>query len=123
MSDSGKETPASASGVDVLDGLKENSEKAPGVNLLAGVGTIWENDEVIRGQLLQTGSLLKWPNEKMIGVISFTTAAHNARVLWHVLETWCQQVAEPKTVKIEDVRREAGQIINSSLSNNNARRI
>ena len=103
-----------ASSVDALNGLQEKATSS-NYNLLEGLGAIWENDEVIRGHLLLTGSLLKWPNEKLMGVISFATAAHNARVLWHVLDKWCPQIKEPKTVKIDDVRKEAGQVTNVFL--------
>lgn len=74
---------------------------------LAGLAKAWNDDEVIRKQLLGEKTLLSWPDPKMTGVINFATIAHNGRVLAHVLEKWCPQVDAPKTVNIDHVRAEA----------------
>lgn len=73
---------------------------------LVGLGITWEKDEVIRGCVLKNHSLLQWPKPSMVGVISFTTIALNARVLDCVLRNWCPKSSIGKTLNIDDVRAE-----------------
>ena len=82
-------------------------EPIPGTSL-EGLFDVWENDEVIRGKALKNGALLEWPNEKSVGVITFMTMDPNARVLHHLLELWCPQVSEAKTVHIDQLREQDG---------------
>lgn len=79
----------------------------PGTSLV-GLGAMWEEDELLRGRALREtgGSLLSWPQQKLVGVITFQTLSHNAKCMAHVLEKWCPQVSEPKTVNIDQVRAE-----------------
>ena len=76
---------------------------------LDGLNECWEADPIIRGHALRNeGTLLCWPSKELTGVVSFQTIACNARVLWQLLETWCPQVPEPKTVSMAQVRQQAG---------------
>jgi hypothetical protein len=75
-------------------------------NPLQGLAKAWDKDDVIRHLALKNGQLLKWPNKKQIGVISFETIAFNARVLDHLLRFHCPSVKTPKTVNIDLLREE-----------------
>ena len=86
----------------------ENEEPVPGTSL-EGLGHAWEADELVRGHALQNGgALLSWPSPKHVGVINFSTAACNAKVLSILLEIWCPQVPHVKTVNIDQLRGEVG---------------
>ncbi len=75
---------------------------------LEGLANMWQDVEAIRDRVLKEKSLLVWPNPKMTGVINFNTLAMNARVLEVLLQLWCPQLSEPKTVIIDQVRDEVG---------------
>ena len=94
----------------------DDAGPAEGVSL-AGLMEKWNDCDVIRSQVLQKQSLLQWPSLKHVGVINFSTLAHNARVMAKVLEVWCPQLETPKTVWIDHVRDEAGAPKNLSNSN------
>ena len=93
----------------------EADDLIPGTTL-AGLFDRWENDEVIRGQALKCGGLLQWPDQKSTGVITFSTMSINARVLRHLLELWCPQVSEAKTVNIDQLREQDGWHKKSSVT-------
>lgn len=71
------------------------------------LATLWEDDPVIRQNVLQNKALLVWPSKKKTGVITFETMALNCKVLEKVLDVWCPRVPTAKTVAIEPVRDEA----------------
>lgn len=76
------------------------------VKLLQILCRDWLRHGTIRHLALKNGQLLKWPNKKQIGVISFETIAFNARVLDHLLRFHCPSVKTPKTVNIDLLREE-----------------
>lgn len=73
---------------------------------LVGLAKAWEKDDVIRQSALKNGQLLKWPDKKRVGVISFETIAFNARVLDLLLRFHCPSLKTPKTVNIDLLRDE-----------------
>ena len=75
---------------------------------LEGLANNWQEVESIRDRVLKEKSLLAWPNPKMTGVINFNTLSMNAKVIEVLLQLWCPQLAEPKTVLIDQVRNEVG---------------
>lgn len=85
--------------------LAERELPEPGKSL-DGLAKLWEDDEVIRRRVLEHDTLLQFPSKKQIGVITFETMSGNARVLAHVLTTWCPQHAAAKMVNIDQVRAE-----------------
>ena len=82
----------------------DGGEAAP--NPLQGLAKAWENDEVIRHSALKNWQLLKWPTQKLVGVISFETIAYNARVVDYVLRFHCPSTKTPRTVNTELLREE-----------------
>ena len=74
---------------------------------LAGLAEVWEKDSSLRGHLLAKGTLLAWPSDSQVGVISFKTMSLNAPLLEHLLRLWCPQLPTGKTVVIDHVREQA----------------
>ena len=73
-----------------------------------GLWKLWANDEIVRGQILQKGTLFSWPDPKCTGVINFDTMEHNTRVLEFLVDIWCPKTSMPKTIYIPAAREEAG---------------
>ncbi len=80
---------------------------------LEGLAKSWDSDEDIRHWVLDSKSLLKWPSSKKVGDITFETLAMNARVVNKVLDIWCPQLSEAKTLILEQVRDEDGSLKNT----------
>ena len=76
---------------------------------LDGLGKLWEQDPAVRSLALHSGSLLQWPTKAQTGVANFQTIAKNSIVIRHVLDCWCPQVSEAKTVPMNDVAEQARQ--------------
>ena len=93
---------------DSLDSMDSLPAADPETHFLDGLAKKWDADEIIRDRLLRHGSLLAWPNPKMQGVINFSTMAMNYRVIELLLQLWCPQMDQPKTVIIDQVREEVG---------------
>lgn len=83
-------------------------EADPNSASLEGLAKAWEGVEILRDKLLRYGTLLTWSEPKLTGVINFHTMSPNAKVLEQILQLWCPQMDEPKTVNIYQVRDEVG---------------
>ena len=84
---------------------EDEAEEEPEANLTG----LWEklsNDEVVRARLLKDGTLFGWPNEKTVGIINFKTMAQNIRVLTHLVQLWCPQLKEAKTIYVPHAREQ-----------------
>ena len=100
----GKVKPAPAKPVEKED-PEEEEEEEPEANL-HGLGDRLGNDEVVRARLLKDGTLFGWPSEKTVGIINFKTTAQNVRVLTHLVEVWCPQMSEAKTIYVPHAREQ-----------------
>ena len=83
-------------------------------NNLDGLWKLWADDEVVRSQILQKGTLFSWPDPKCTGVINFETMEHNTRVLEYLAETWCPKTSAPKTIYIPHAREQAKLLLKTS---------
>lgn len=90
-------------------------EADPSTTSLEGLSKTWEDTEILRDNLLKRGSLLVWPEPKLTGVINFHTMAPNGRCLECVLQLWCPQVSEAKTVNIDQIRFEVGVVETANI--------
>ena len=93
----------------------EVEEGDPELVSLDGLAKIWNDTEVLRDLLLGKGTLLLWPDDKLTGVVNFNTIAYNGKLIELVLQLWCPQVSEAKTLIIDQVRAEVGRVKTNKL--------
>ena len=90
--------------------MPRKTQKKGDENALNGLATSWNKCRWIREHLLKTGNLLQWPSVKQVGVIDFTTAACNTRVLSRLMKVWLPQLQVLKTINIYAARKEAREV-------------
>ena len=78
---------------------------------LSGLAASWDKSRAIRGHLLKTGNLLRWPSPAQVGCINFETLGLNYRVMTKLLRIWLPKIDTLKTVNIFACRHEAGFLI------------
>ena len=93
----------------------EVEEGDPELVSLDGLAKIWNDTEVLRDLLLGKGTLLLWPDDKLTGAVNFNTIAYNGKLIELVLQLWCPQVSEAKTLIIDQVRAEVGRVKTNKL--------
>ena len=74
---------------------------------LKGLAVSWEKAKSIRGHLLKTGNILRWPSPNKVGCINFETMSLNYKVLAKLLEIWLPQIDTLHSVNIFACREEA----------------
>ena len=74
---------------------------------LLGLAQSWEKAKLIRGHLLKTGNLLRWPAPNKVGCINFETMALNYKVLTKLLHIWLPAIDTLRSVNIFACREEA----------------
>ena len=89
--------------------MPRKSQKKADENALSGLAASWNKSAWIREHVLKTGNILVWPSPQKVGVIDFSTAAYNTRVLTRLLRVWLPQLEVLKTVNIYAARKEARQ--------------
>ena len=82
----------------------EEEEIAPAGVSLDGLWRRLSDNEIIREKILRHGSLFAWPSKDRTGIINFTSLAQNSLVVRLVLDIWCPQLAEPKSLYVAQVR-------------------
>ena len=80
--------------------------QAPDPLALDGLASAWERNRSIRNRVMQSGSLLQWPDSKKVGVISFETMSYNYKVLLRLLRIWLPDLEKLKTINVYAARRE-----------------
>ena len=81
---------------------------------LSGLAKSWDKNKAIRGHLLKTGNLMRWPSPDKVGCINFETLGLNHKVLARLLRNWLPKIDTLKTVNIFACRKEAGFLIHNS---------
>ena len=69
---------------------------------------LWEGEASLRANAHQRGFLAVWASQRVIGVASTGAMALNIRGLEIMAEWWCTKVAQPQSIPIDFVRKEAG---------------
>ncbi|CAE7451442.1 unnamed protein product [Symbiodinium sp. KB8] len=77
---------------------------------LSGLAASWDKSRAIRGHLLKTGNLLRWPSPAQVGCINFETLGLNYRVMTKLLRIWLPKIDTLKTVNIFACRHEIAQL-------------
>ncbi|CAE7307268.1 CRYD [Symbiodinium necroappetens] len=77
---------------------------------LSGLAASWDKSKAIRGHLLKTGNLLRWPSPAQVGCINFETLGLNYRVMTKLLRIWLPKIDTLKTVNIFACRQEIAQL-------------
>ena len=86
--------------------LKATEEDEAPEGHLDGLWKLWSNDEDLRAHMLKTGTLFHWPNPKQTGITNFETMEYNTRVLQYLVDVWCPQNPNPKTIYIPHAREQ-----------------
>ena len=82
--------------------------KVLGSMSLEGLAKVLSNDEKIREKVLATGSLISWPDTKLVGVCKNKDALRlNSYILQLVADNWCPQWSRPAMIPIDLIKLEA----------------
>ena len=76
--------------------------------VLDGLATDWEATKAIRKRALKDGRLLEWPSQETVGVVNFPALKKNRMVLEALLNSWCPEAPDRKTVPIQHLKPQAG---------------
>ena len=87
--------------------IKAGKDKNP----LEGLSGLWDDDPDIRNAIRRRGAMLRWPNEKTVGICSQIAVALNAALLLEAARIWCPQQRASKTLPVFWVKHEACRII------------
>ena len=77
-------------------------------NALEGLAKAWDKVKSIRGHMLKTGNLMRWPSPNKVGCINFETMSLNHKALAKLLRIWLPQIDTLHSVNIFACRQEVG---------------
>jgi len=74
---------------------------------LEGLSEKWDDTKRVRRKVTARKELLEWPSPKQVGVMSLEALVSNRDLLQCLIDHWCAQTSKPKTVNVNDLKREA----------------
>lgn len=91
----------------VLLAMVEVEGAAPEPVGIESLAALWEADPFLRAQARETGSLTKWPSEKVIGIASTGAMSLNIKAMEPLASWWAKQKDLPQAIPIDRMRSEA----------------